>query len=123
MKTKKLMPIMVGVGAILFIAAGAGAYMYVQDEHAENAPIKAAAVASQPAPAQQAVIIEQQPTIAQNCDDKNLVGKVIGGAAGGIAGSQIGGGTGKTAATIGGTLGGAILGENYIPTKNATCPK
>lgn len=66
----------------------------------------------------------QQPqpvqVAANNCDDRNIVGTLIGGAAGAFLGNQIGDGGGRTAATIGGTLGGAYLGNSYIPTRNVT---
>lgn len=59
----------------------------------------------------------QQPA----CDDGNIAGTVLGGAAGGVIGSQIGDGSGQTAATIAGVAGGALLGREYIPTRNITC--
>lgn len=67
---------------------------------------------------------EQHVATAQplpRCDDKNIVGTVAGGAAGGVIGNQFGKGSGKTAATIAGIAGGALLGNEYIPTRNVTC--
>ncbi len=69
---------------------------------------------TQPSPAPQPV--------ASACNDGNIAGTVIGGAAGGVVGSQIGSGSGQTAATIAGVAGGALLGREYIPTHNVTCP-
>lgn len=69
------------------------------------------------APKQVAQAQPQQPA----CNDSNIIGTAIGGIGGGVLGSQIGSGSGKTAATIGGALGGAYLGNQYIPTRNATC--
>lgn len=69
---------------------------------------------TQPAP-------QPQQAPAPACDDGNIAGTVLGGAAGGVIGSQIGDGSGQTAATIAGVAGGALLGREYIPTRNITC--
>jgi uncharacterized protein YcfJ len=79
--------------------------------HSANQPVQRAN--PEPAPQQ----VAQQPA----CDDGNIAGTVLGGAAGGVIGSQIGNGSGQTAATIAGVAGGALLGREYIPTRNITC--
>ena len=55
------------------------------------------------------------------CDDKNILGTLAGGVAGGVLGNQVGSGSGRTVATVGGAVGGAYLGNEYLPTRNATC--
>lgn len=117
MKTNSI--IALGAGALLLIGATAGASAYIMDKSTDKTPVK---VAAAQAPASNTVTYsDAQPPPLPDCNDDNIVGKVLGGAAGGVAGSQIGGGTGKTAATIGGAVGGSLLGEEYIPTQNVTC--
>lgn len=104
-----------GAAAVLLLigAAAGGAYLMQQ---------------SQPKPVVQAKrTVHYQPTnmaareAAPPCDDSNIVGTVAGGAAGGLVGSRFGSGNGKTAATTVGILGGAALGNQFIPTRGATC--
>jgi len=116
MKTKSI--IALGAGALLLVGATAGASVYVMEmDDNEPSDVNKARVSSN-----ETVNYTETRQVRQvNCDDDNIVGKVIGGAAGGLAGSQIGDGNGKTAATIGGSVGGTLLGEEYIPTKNVTC--
>jgi uncharacterized protein YcfJ len=70
--------------------------------------------AAAPAPVQQAQALPP-------CDDKNIVGTVLGGLGGGLAGSQVGKGNGQIAATAVGVAAGAVAGNEYIPTRNVTC--
>ncbi len=56
-----------------------------------------------------------------HCNDHNIVGTVAGGVLGGVVGNQFGRGGGKTLTTVGGAAGGAYLGNEYIPTRGATC--
>ncbi len=70
--------------------------------------------AAAPAPIQQAQALPP-------CDDKNIVGTVLGGLGGGLAGSQFGKGNGQVAATAVGVAAGAVAGNEYIPTRNVTC--
>lgn len=111
---KKLIGIITGV--LLLTAGTAAVASYVIQEPSQS---KTQPHAQNAQPHNQKVA-EAQPA-QPDCDDSNIVGTIAGGAAGGIAGSQIGKGSGKTAATIGGVIGGAYLGNQYIPTKNATC--
>jgi uncharacterized protein YcfJ len=119
MKTNTIVAI--GAGALLLVAATAGASVYLM----ENNDPEEKANTSTTRVSTQETIHYNQPRQAQApqpaCDDDNIVGKVVGGAGGGLAGSQIGSGSGKTAATIAGAVGGTLLGEEYIPTKNVTC--
>lgn len=88
----------------------------VQQEPKHPAP-RHVALSQQERPAH-----EQKPQqVASRCDDGNIVGTAVGGIGGGLLGSAVGNGTGKTVATIGGALGGAYLGNQYIPTRGATC--
>lgn len=114
---KKNMIALVAAG-VLFLGATAGAAIYMMDEpqNAETAKVSQSEQINWNDNNQ----AQAQPQ-AQPCNDDNIVGKVVGGVAGGVAGSQFGKGNGKTAATIGGTVGGGLLGEEYIPTHNATC--
>lgn len=84
-------------------------------------------------PTQQARVIHHSPTSMQMaqvqpvqrtqppCDDKNIIGTLSGGVIGGVIGNQFGSGSGKTLATVGGAAGGAYVGNQYIPTRGATC--
>ena len=115
-----------GLGIFVLLILTAGASALVTKEIITEKPVieKVATKKSEPTKRQQIAWNDPQPAPQKQtpaCDDKNIVGYVLGGAAGGIAGNQIGKGTGNTAATIGGTLGGAYLGGEYIPTRNVTC--
>lgn len=116
-----------GLGALALVVMAAGASAWITSEKLNNKPVEEKIVS------QQTITRENRNTVAvvepvaapaqqlPECDDGNIAGTVIGGAAGGIVGSQIGSGSGQTAATIGGVVGGALLGREYIPTKNVTC--
>ena len=118
MKKKDIFVLTAGAILLVGVTAGASAYYMNQDDMATENERTQRVSHVQPARGQNRTIQTQtQP----NCDDDNIVGKVLGGAAGGLAGSQVGSGSGKTAATIGGSVGGTVLGEKYIPTDNATC--
>jgi uncharacterized protein YcfJ len=110
------------IAAVIVLTAGAGAVAYVtQPKMQLNAqsvqPQNRKGVSVRPNTQVAAVAQPASP----RCDDRNILGTIAGGAAGGVIGNQIGNGNGKTAATIGGVIGGAYLGNQYIPTKNATC--
>lgn len=98
-------------GAVLLVAATAGATAYVVDR--PETPVQKAQVERAAAP--------QAAPQRVACNDGNIAGKALGGVGGGVAGSMIGSGSGKTAATIGGTLGGAYIGGEVIPLNNVTC--
>jgi uncharacterized protein YcfJ len=122
---------LVGIGAaiVLAITATAAIASYttrevIQAKTDNNIQAGQSAKTAQHHPKQQgqklASAAPQQP--AQRCDDNNIVGTAAGGVGGGVVGSQFGRGSGKTAATIAGVIGGAYLGNQYIPTRNVTCP-
>ncbi len=130
--------IMVAAGAVLLVAATAGASTYianpdifkssaVTEEESVAAIAPAAGSARVPQQPVQQQAVQQQPIQANaepakpRCDDDNIVGKVAGGIVGGLLGNEIGSGRGNTAATIGGSVGGTLLGEEFIPTQNVTC--
>lgn len=120
MKTKSVVALV--AGAILLIGATAGASVYVMENMNDDSSETQAVVQTS---SKETVTYNQPRTTTTQarpaCDDDNIVGKVVGGVAGGVAGSQFGKGNGKTATTIGGSVGGALLGEEYLPTKNVTC--
>lgn len=126
MQKKHMIATGAGIAALVIMTATASALITKQNLNPEkdsavvetvttHKEVKAKPVqaAAQPAPQQ----VAQQPA----CDDGNIAGTVLGGAAGGVIGSQIGDGSGQTAATIAGVAGGALLGREYIPTRNVTC--
>lgn len=111
------------LGAVLLVAATAGASVLVMNNKTD-APVERTATTSNktihwndPAPKS----TPAHTTAA--CNDGNVAGKVVGGVGGGVLGSMVGKGKGKTAATIGGTLGGAYIGGETIPLNNVTCPR
>lgn len=116
MRQKVKNTLAIGAGALILVAATAGASTYIltQDDMPKASEQDTGTF-------QRASTTQAAPAPQPACDDDNIVGKVVGGVAGGVAGSQFGSGNGKTAATIGGSVGGQLLGEEYIPTRNATC--
>lgn len=72
---------------------------------------------SKPVPAP----VRQAQAAPPPCDDRNIVGTVLGGLGGGLVGSQVGKGNGQVAATAVGVAAGAVAGNEYIPTRNVTC--
>jgi uncharacterized protein YcfJ len=104
------------VGAALASYYGPNATQTAQTDTQDTAK-KATHHSDAAAPVHHQQVAQAQPA----CNDHNIVGTGVGGVAGGILGSQFGRGSGKTATTIGGALGGAYLGNQYIPTQNATC--
>lgn len=110
MKQATMKYLLLGAGALLLIGGTAAATTYVGRD---DQPKTQAAVSQQPV----RVYAQNEPP----CDDKNIVGTLAGGVAGGVLGNQIGSGSGRTVATVGGAVGGAYLGNEYLPTRNATC--
>ena len=122
----------IGTTAIIVLLMGAAAaiaaYATKQSLHPDNTVVvseaKPVKLINPPhvvhAPPQMAAAQPVQP-MQPGCDDRNIVGTLAGGAAGGLVGSQIGKGKGNTAAIIGGIAGGALVGNQYIPTRNVTC--
>lgn len=109
-----------GAGVILLMAGAAAVASYATRESLQPKE-KETVAASQPVAKKQPQQVAQAQPQQPRCDDKNIVGTVAGGAAGGLVGSQIGHGAGNTAAIIGGVAGGALLGNQFIPTRNVTC--
>jgi uncharacterized protein YcfJ len=95
------------LGAILLVAATAGASIYYTKEQSQ--------------PEHVVVVNHTARNIAVKCNDGNIAGKAVGGVGGGVIGSLAGKGNGKTAATIAGTLGGAYIGGKELPLQNVTC--
>jgi len=123
---KHMIAVGAGIAALVIMTATASALITKEKITSPDKPViekvvakettrERVAVSEPAAPAPQPVA--QQPA----CDDGNIAGTVLGGAAGGVIGSQIGDGNGQTAATIAGVAGGALLGREYIPTRNITC--
>lgn len=109
-----------GVGAIILIGGTAVASSYITRSSLEPTPKSQQARVYHTQPLSMAATQPTQPSLPP-CDDKNIVGAMGGGVAGGVVGNQFGGGSGKTLATVGGAIGGAYLGNQYLPTRNATC--
>jgi len=121
MKINKFL--VIGLGSALLIAATAGASAFVTNKmNTDEKPVVTQAKAPV-TKTQTKVVYREAAPVKPACDDDNIVGKVVGGVGGGLIGSQIGKGNGKTAAIIGGSVGGTLLGEEYLPTRNVTCPK
>jgi uncharacterized protein YcfJ len=53
----------------------------------------------------------EREQVAQNRDNPNVGGAIVGGLIGGILGHQVGGGVGKDLATMGGVVAGAAIGS------------
>lgn len=107
------------IGGLAVLAVGGvaiAAYQSGASAGVEKMPVQQAKVVHH-APRQQVASAQQLPP----CNDHNIVGTVGGGVLGGLVGNQFGKGTGKTVATVGGAAGGAYLGNEYIPTRGATC--
>lgn len=126
MHRKHIIAFSAGIFALVVMTATAGALIpretVINDKPAIEKPVQSrerVAVAD-PAPVPPPMPAQQQKPA---CDDGNIIGTVVGGAAGGLVGSQIGSGSGQTVATIGGIAAGALLGKEYIPSQNVTCPK
>lgn len=122
MSNRNILLLVVGVIALVAVAAGASAYvtrdMMTPDKQVvENkTTVKKEQVVwnepkPQPAPQQQ----------VKKCDDGNIVGAGIGAAAGGVIGNQFGKGKGKDLATIGGIIAGGTAGHQMIPTRGVLC--
>jgi uncharacterized protein YcfJ len=119
---------MVGIGAAIALAITATAAIAsyttreaLQAQAESDGAAKHAKAAHHPRQEQKMASAQPQQPVRQRCDDNNIIGTAAGGIGGGVVGSQFGSGSGKTAATIAGVLGGAYLGNQYIPTRNATC--
>lgn len=111
------------MGAVLLVAATAGASAFITRDVMTEKPVETKTVKKeqitwnkqQPAPQ------PQQQQQVKRCDDGNIVGAAIGGAAGGLIGNQFGSGKGKDLATIGGVIAGGTAGHQYIPTRGVLC--
>lgn len=117
METKNI--IVIGVIVVVLVSIVAGAGVLIMGQMADDNSANVSSTHNRSSGSTR--ISQAQHSSLPLCNDDNILGKIIGGAAGGIAGSQLGGGKGKTATTIGGAVGGSLLGEEYIPTQNATC--
>ena len=124
MSNRNMLLLVVGVIALVAIAAGASAYVTrdvmtpdKQVVETENTVKKEQVVWNEPKPAPQ----PQPQQVAKRCDDGNIVGAGIGAAAGGVIGNQFGKGKGKDLATIGGIIAGGTAGHQMIPTRGVLC--
>jgi len=123
MPKERVALLIIGVVALVMVAAGASAYV-TREKMTPPEPVKTAqsthSVKHQvnyQQPAQQAQPVQQ----ASRCDDGNIVGTGIGAVGGGLIGHQLGGGKGKDLATIGGAIAGGYAGHQLIPTRNTLC--
>lgn len=135
MKTQQW--VMIGTGAIILMLASAGASALITRGTLQNHDLSESSVVTRETvtkPARQKHVHHeevswnnpqqapvQQTQAVPTCDDRNIVGTVLGGVGGGLVGSQIGKGNGQVAATAVGVAAGAVAGNEYIPTRNVTC--
>lgn len=105
MQRKHILGISAGAVALVILAGGAGALIMDQKYNSDKAAELAAtapAAGTHVATHEHTTVTQAAPAPAAapipSCNDENIVGTAIGGA-----------------------LGGAVLGHEYIPTRNVTC--